>query len=165
MIATCPPRPPLDAIQETSLRQIRDFAARIPVLKTLGFRLRDVQRGFVVFEGHVTEGLTQNGVLHGGILAAILDTACAAAAISVDFPDSYATTAGLQVSYLRSIKEGTFRAEGRCIKSGKNLLFSEASVHDSSGELLATASSQLMRIGPPALQHISILAKIKEMEE
>jgi acyl-coenzyme A thioesterase PaaI-like protein len=70
VIATCPP---LDTMQETSLRQIRDFAARIPVLKTLGFRLIDVQRGFVVFEGHVTEGLTQNEVLHGGILAAILE--------------------------------------------------------------------------------------------
>jgi len=82
--------------QETALRQIRDFATRIPVLRSLGFRLTDVQRGFVVFEGQVTEGLTQNGILHGGILAAILDTACAAAAISVDFPDSYATTQGFK---------------------------------------------------------------------
>ena len=150
MIATCPP---IHTMQETALRQIREFAARIPVLKTLGFRLTSVKRGFVVFEGQVVEGLTQNGILHGGVLAAILDTACAAAAISVDFPDSYATTAGLQVSYLRSIKQGTFRAEGQCIKSGKNLLFSEASVHDSIGELLATASSQLIRIAAPALEH------------
>jgi len=162
MIATCSP---VHTRQETALRQIRDFAAHIPVLRTLGFRLTDIQRGFVVFEGQVTEGLTQNGILHGGVLAAILDTACAAAAISVDFPDSYATTAGLQVSYLRSIKQGTFRAEGQCIKSGKNLLFSEASVRDSSDELLATASSQLIRIAPPALQHVSIEANTKQMEE
>ena len=162
MIATCPP---LHTGQETALRQIRDFAARIPVLRTLGFRLTDVRRGFAVFEGQITEGLTQNGILHGGILAAILDTACAAAAISVDFPDSYATTAGLQVSYLRSIKQGTFRAEGQCLKSGKTLLFSEASVRDSTGELLATASSQLIRIAPPELQHGSTQVNSKQMEE
>jgi acyl-coenzyme A thioesterase PaaI-like protein len=162
MIATSPP---FDAIQETSLRQIHDFAARIPVLKTLGFRLTDVQRGFVFFEGHVTEGLTQNEFFME-VFSRRSSTPPAPPLLSRStFRTPTPLPQGFRSATCDRSKRVLFRAEGRCIKSGKNLLFSEASVHDSSGELLATASSQLMRIGPPALQHISILAKIKEMEE
>jgi uncharacterized protein (TIGR00369 family) len=116
------------------------------VLKTLGFELQDIEPGRAVFEGMVAEALTQNGILHGGVLAAILDTACAVAAISQVFPDFYATSINLQVSFLRSIRQGRFRVEGRCIKTGRNVMFTEASVCNEAGQLLATGSSQLIVI-------------------
>lgn len=68
------------------------------------------------------------------------------AAISLVFPASYATTINLQVSYLRPVTQGRFRAEGRCIKAGKKVLFCDASVFDEQQALVCTATSQLLAI-------------------
>jgi uncharacterized protein (TIGR00369 family) len=88
----------------------------------------------------------QNGVLHGGVLASIADSACAVAAISRVYPANYATTINLQVSYLKPVLEGRFRAVGRCLKAGKNVLFSEAQVFDERETLVCSAASQLLVI-------------------
>ena len=118
----------------------------VPFWKTMGFELKELAPGSAVFEGVVADGLTQNGILHGGVMASIADSACAAAAISQLFPNFYATTVHLQVNYLRSIKQGGFRAKGRCIKAGRSILFCEAKVENEAGDLLCTATSQLLPV-------------------
>lgn len=118
----------------------------VPYWQTLGLVLKEVAPGKAVFEAEVKPGLLQNRVLHGGVLASIADSACAVAAITMVFPESYATTINLQVSYLKPVTEGIFRAEGRCIKAGKKILFSEAHVFDRQNALVCTASSQLVPI-------------------
>ncbi len=65
---------------------------------------------------------------------------------SLVFPVYYAVTINLQVSYLRPVLEGRFRAEGKCIKAGKKVLFCEAAVYDNRDELVCTAVSQLLAV-------------------
>ena len=120
--------------------------AHVPYWRLLGLELKEVAAGWSVFECAVRDSHLQNGVVHGGVLASIADSACAVAAISMVFPSAYATTINLQLSYLKPISEGIFRAEGKCLKAGKNLLFSEARVLNAAGELICTASSQLMMV-------------------
>jgi len=120
--------------------------AHVPYWALLGLELKHVSPGRSVFECTVRDGHLQNGVVHGGVLASIADSACAIAGISMAFPDAYATTINLQLSYLKPISRGLFRAEGQCLKAGRNLLFSEARVLGENGELLCTAASQLMLI-------------------
>jgi uncharacterized protein (TIGR00369 family) len=84
--------------------------------------------------------------VHGGVLASIADSACAVVAISMIFPDSYATTINLQIAYLEPVGAGRFRAEGRCVRAGKRIMFCEASVFDEQQTLVCTASSQLMAV-------------------
>ena len=129
------------------LPDIRHFLTTVvPYWRTLGFELKEVEPGKAVFEGAVLPGLMQNTVLHGGVLASIADSACAVAAISLLYPESYATTINLQVSYLKPVTEGRFRAEGRCLKAGKKVLFCEANIFDHEQTLVATASSQLLAL-------------------
>ena len=120
--------------------------AHVPYWRLLGLELKEVAPGWSVFECPVRDSHLQNGVVHGGVLASIADSACAVAAISMVFPSAYATTINLQLSYLKPISQGIFRAEGKCLKAGKNLLFSEARVLNAAGELICTASSQLMMV-------------------
>src|SRR5215469_7935199 len=109
---------------EASLSDLKKFmTSAVPYWQTLGLELKEVVRGKAVFEAAVRPDLMQNKVLHGGVLASIADSACAVAAISLVFPASYATTINLQISYLKPVTEGRFRAEGRCIKAGKKVLF------------------------------------------
>ena len=123
----------------------------VPYWQTLGLELVEVEPGRSVFTANVRPQLLQNGVLHGGVLASIADSACAVAAISRVYPASYATTINLQVAYLKPVREGRFRAEGKCLKAGKNVLFSEALVFDDREALVCSASSQLLVIpwSPP----------------
>src|SRR6476660_3639684 len=137
---------PMDAsrINDPQVNDLRKFVVdAVPYWQTLGLELVEVEPGRAVFEANVRPQLMQNGVLHGGVLASIADSACAVAAISRVYPANYATTINLQVSYLRPVLEGRFRAEGRCLKAGKNVLFCEAQVFDESETLVCSAASQL----------------------
>jgi uncharacterized protein (TIGR00369 family) len=118
----------------------------VPYWQTLGLQLKEVEPGRAVFEAESRPDLMQNAVIHGGVLASIADSACAVAAISKVFPASYATTINLQVAYLKPLVEGRFRAEAKCLKAGKSILFCEATVFDHDGNVICTASSQLMAI-------------------
>ena len=118
----------------------------VPYWQTLGLELVEVEPGRSVFAADVRPQLLQNGVLHGGVLASIADSACAVAAISRVYPASYATTINLQLAYLKPVREGRFRAEGKCLRAGKNVLFSQAQVFDDREALVCSASSQLLVI-------------------
>jgi uncharacterized protein (TIGR00369 family) len=134
-------------MSNTPLQDLRQFMTTVvPYWQTLGLELKQVVPGQAVFEAAVVPGLLQNKILHGGVLASIADSACAVAAISLVFPDNYATTINLQVAYLKPVTEGRFRAEGRCIKAGKKVLFCEASIFDHQNTLVCTASSQLLAL-------------------
>ncbi|HEY2498215.1 MAG TPA: PaaI family thioesterase [Candidatus Angelobacter sp.] len=126
---------------------LRKFMSDIvPYWQTLGLELVEAEPGRAVFVASVRPQLMQNGVLHGGVLASIADSACAVAAISKVYPANYATTINLQLSYLKPVLEGRFRAVGTCVKAGKKVLFSEAQVFDEKETLVCSAVSQLLVI-------------------
>jgi len=134
-------------MSNTPFQDLQHFMTTVvPYWQTLGLELKEVAPGKAVFEAAVVPGLMQNRVLHGGVLASIADSACAVAAISLVYPERYATTINLQVSYLKPVTEGRFRAEGRCLKAGKKVLFCEASIFDHQQTLVCTASSQLLAL-------------------
>jgi uncharacterized protein (TIGR00369 family) len=135
--------------QKNDLRKddLRKFMVRaVPFWQTLGLELMEIEPGRAVFEANVGQPLMQNGVVHGGVLASIADSACAVASIAHVYPANYATTINLQVSYLRPVTQGRFRAVGRCLRAGKKVLFCEAHVFDQEENLVCTATSQLLVI-------------------
>jgi uncharacterized protein (TIGR00369 family) len=133
--------------QDTEISMLHSFvSSRVPYWQTLGLQLKEVTPGRAVFEAEVRENLLQNGILHGGVLASIADSACAVAAISKTYPHAYATTINLRVSYLKPVPRGKFRAEGVCIRAGKTILFCEAEVFNEKGETVCKASSELILV-------------------
>lgn len=65
------------------------------------------------------EFLQGQGLVHGGILAALLDSALGQAAESLG---AQVVTAELSVSYLRPVREGVLRARGWVVHSGRRLI-------------------------------------------
>lgn len=126
------------------LREV--LIARVPFWRTLGLELRSVSREGAIFEGEYQYELSQSGVLHGGVLAALIDSACACAAIAYTYPEAYATTIDLQVSYARPVSGGRVRAVGTCVRNGGRVLFCEARVWSAEDELVGLGTSQLLRI-------------------
>lgn len=86
------------------------------------------------------ELMQAGGVLHGGALAALLDSAVVPA-IGGPLPlGSEFSTVDLHVQYLRPVRDEDVIAEGWVVRRGRSIVFgrSEASGADS-GELAATA--------------------------
>jgi uncharacterized protein (TIGR00369 family) len=119
---------------------------RVPYWSHLGLELLEAAGGRSVMAVSCRPEHLQNGVMHGGVVASLLDSACASAAISLIHPDAYATSVNLTVSYLKPVTAGRLIARGECLRAGRRILFCEARVVDETGDLVATGSSQLVRI-------------------
>ncbi len=89
------------------------------------------------------------GSVHGGYLAALLDSAIALAVYTVLPPGaSYATT-DLKIAYLRAVfaSTGPVQAEGRVINKGRRMVLGEARLTDREGRLCAHATGSCMVVG------------------
>lgn len=125
---------------------VQYMSGRVPYWRTIGLELVSVSKERAIFEADFREDLTQSGILHGGVLASLIDSACACAAIAHTHPDAYATTINLQVAYLKPVSRGRVRAVATCIRAGGRVLFCEAQVWDETGTLVGSGTSQLLRV-------------------
>jgi uncharacterized protein (TIGR00369 family) len=83
-----------------------------------------------------------DGIFHGGVVSALLDTTATGAIIAGhDFDrGSRLTTVSLTVQYLSVAPGEDLVATGRCVRRGRSVNFAEAhAVGAQSGKLLATA--------------------------
>lgn len=80
------------------------------------------------------------GVVHGGVIGALIDTAGARAGIfcTVEGNTRSAMTVSLNVNLVGNVSEGVLVTEARLRKAGKTIYVSSCDVHDGDGNLLAT---------------------------
>jgi uncharacterized protein (TIGR00369 family) len=85
-------------------------------------------------------------IVHGGLVATLLDTAMGGACWSVLADDESFLTADLRVEFMRSATPGTLRAEGRVVQRNRRVAFCSAELYDANGELLASSRcTQIIR--------------------
>lgn len=82
---------------------------------------------------------------HGGLIATLLDHAMVNAARARSGPDARLATIEMKINYMRAGK-GLLKCEAQCRHATAKLAFCEADVTDSSGKLVATASSTLQYV-------------------
>lgn len=95
------------------------------------------------------------GLVHGGVIATLIDTATFWAVFMRLPPDAGLVNVDLKLNYLKAVKAGTLRAEGRSIKSGKSICYSEAHVFDGRGSRIAHGTSTLMILPGKGLETTS----------
>ena len=118
-----------------------------PILSTVGFELDEVAEGRVVFALEPGEHhYNPIGSVHGGVYATVLDSATGCAVHSVLPAGVGYTSLDLNVKFLRGMTTGTGRVtcEGRVVQRGRRTALAEASLTDSQGRLLATATSSCL---------------------
>lgn len=119
------------------------------VWRTLGYRRADVRDGAAVIEWDAAEEYTfpdgsGGSIVHGGLVATLLDTAMgyACAETGASF-----LTADLRVEFFRSARPGTLRAEGRVVHRTRRVVFCAADLFDAEDRLLAGARcTQILRV-------------------
>jgi len=121
-----------------------------PAAVLLGMEIEEVQRGRTVFSLTAHE-LHENpmGTMHGGVIAALVDTAMGCAVATNLPPDRGFTTLELKTNYLRPITQATGRiiAEGWVGHAGSRVALTEARVTDDDGTLYAHATSTCLIVG------------------
>ena len=118
-----------------------------PMGHTLGFRLVAVGEGTAVFEGDPGEQLLNPmGIVHGGWVLTLIDSATGCAAHTLLPPGVGYTTVETKVNFSRVIRADTprVRCEGRVVSKGRQIISAEAAVKGSDGKVLAHGTSTLL---------------------
>jgi uncharacterized protein (TIGR00369 family) len=123
-----------------------------PFVATVGMNLVEVGEGHVVFTLEPQEYLYNPlGVVHGGAIATLLDSAMACAIITLLPQGMSNTTLELKINYIRAITRdtGLVRGEGTVIHQGRQTAVAEGRVVDAQGKLLAHATTTCLLFRTP----------------
>jgi uncharacterized protein (TIGR00369 family) len=120
---------------------------KVPFAKLLGIELESREPGHAVMSMKIRDEHKQNhGVVHGGGVAALIDSAMAFAIMSLLAENERTTTVDLTIHYLRPLTEGTARASASVIRAGRRVITVSAELFDDKEKLVATAISTYLRL-------------------
>ena len=109
--------------------RIRSSFDRQALMRTMGVSLVSVAPGEVVLELPFAEALTQqHGFLHAGAIAAVADSACGYAALSLMPADAAVLSIEFKVNLLAPAAGERFRATGRVVRAGRTITVCTAEV-------------------------------------
>jgi len=86
-------------------------------------------------------------IVHGGMVATLLDTAMGGACWSTLAEDESFLTADLRVEFLRSARPGTLRAVGRVVQRNRRVAFCSADLYQDDGLVATSRCTQIIRSG------------------
>jgi len=136
-----------DALTEVERQRILDAFAAVPFARVLGIELEEIERGRAVVSLNLRDELKQNnGIIHGGVTASLIDTAAAFVILTQLEPEQTTTTVDLTIHYLRPLVDGQATAHARIVRGGRRLIIASVDVFDSSGKQAATAVTTYIRL-------------------
>lgn len=115
-----------------------------PCARLLGWDLIDAdsQTGTVRVNFQATDAFCNpGGNIQGGLLAAMLDDTLGPTILVKTGGTHYCATLDLNVRFIAPARPGLLVGEGRVVRSGSTIAFLEGELHDTDGNLIATATA------------------------
>lgn len=128
---------------------VRQFAPNVintvPYAKTLGFELVELEPGKATAKApykDVTIGDIETGIIHGGVVTALLDNVSGVAVIAALKEMRSTATLDLRIDYMRPAEVGRdIIAEAECYHMTRTVAFTRAwAYHETKDRVIATAS-------------------------
>jgi uncharacterized protein (TIGR00369 family) len=122
---------------------------------SLGIELKSFGRGWCEAAVNVSPALQQqHGFVHAGVLMTIADHTCGGAAASTVSEDKDVITVENKTSFLRPATASVLSCRAEVLRSGKNLVFVEATVTAESkdGRVLIAKTSSTLAVIPQRLR-------------
>ena len=121
----------------------------LPHSREIGMRLHRSADGVALLSVGYREDLVgdpETGVLHGGIVTALLDTACGSAVMSMPEKLRSVATLDLRIDYMRPAKVGqTVYARAECYRMTRSIGFTRAvAYHEDPDDPIASAAGAFM---------------------
>lgn len=128
-------------------QRIRTAFRDVPFVHLLGIELGEMKRGAATLYLEVRDELRQNnGVVHGGVVASLADTAAAFAILTLLEADQTSTTVDLTIHYLRPLLRGRVTTQARVLRAGRRIMVITVDVFDETKALAATALTSFIRL-------------------
>ena len=136
-----------NSLDEARISRAQAAFAAVPFAKLLGLEMGQIRNGEATLHLAVRDELKQNqGVMHGGAVASLIDTASAFAVITQLEPNERVTTTDLTIHYLRPIVSGRLTATARVIRGGRRLFVLSVEVMNEQQKLVATAITTYIKV-------------------
>jgi 1,4-dihydroxy-2-naphthoyl-CoA hydrolase len=122
----------------------------MPFAETLGIRADQYEAEKVVLSMDWNESLcTANGILHGGAVMALADSAGAACAV-LNLPDGAAgtTTIESKTNFVGAVRAGSLSATSTVLHNGSTTIVVETVVRDDAGKLIAKVTQTQLVLRP-----------------
>ena len=133
-------------VRDRRLERARRAFSSVPYAKFLGLELCEMKDGEVTIGLDVRDELKQNqGVILGGAIASLIDTASAFVILTRIDESEKVTTTDLTIHYLRPITTGRMRARARIIRAGRRRFVVNVEV-ENEGQLAASAVTGYVKI-------------------
>ena len=125
-----------------------DDYGRFPLRDFLGMELTEVGDGRATAHIDIAaQHLNPNGVVHGAVLFALVDTAMGGAAMSVLPAGQYATSVDIQFRFVRPASAGSLLAAVEVLKQGRHVIHLEGRIEGDAGRVIATAAGTFTTLG------------------
>jgi uncharacterized protein (TIGR00369 family) len=115
-----------------------------PFLDMLGTKVEEWRDGYARISLEVKpEHLNRAGVVHGGVLATMLDHGGGFCGLFCDVPGNarYGMSLSLTCNFISQSKTGRIEVVGQRVKAGRKMYFAETEVRDAEGNILAKGTS------------------------
>jgi uncharacterized protein (TIGR00369 family) len=122
-----------------------------PIMQALDLEAAEFAEGRAVFRVTPQEfHYNPLGTVHGGVFAALLDSACGCAVHTMLPADVFYTSLDLSVKFLRpvTVETGPVTAQGTVVHLGRRTALAEAKLTDAAGKVYATANSSCLLLRP-----------------
>ncbi len=130
--------------------RFRSSFERQQLMRTLNVGLVRVNAGEVELELAYQEALTQQqGYLHAGIVASVLDSACGYAAFSLMPADRAVLTVEYKINFVSPARSDSVIAVGKVLKPGATITVCRGSAYAAKGQsrkLVASMQSSVMAV-------------------
>jgi acyl-CoA thioesterase len=128
-------------------RRVEAAREGVPFLKLLGIEIESVAPGTATLSVAVREELMRNDrIVHGGVMASLIDSAFAFAIIPMLSDGERTVTVDMTIHYLRPLSSGVAKATARIVRAGRRVITVSAELFDQNEKLAATAVSTYLRI-------------------
>ncbi|MFY9619352.1 MAG: PaaI family thioesterase [Pyrinomonadaceae bacterium] len=132
--------------EESRLQRARNAFDKVAYAGFLGLELCELKSGDVTVCLDVRDEVKQNhGVVHGGAIASLIDTASAFVILTAIDENERVTTTDLTIHYLRPVTFGRMLARARIVRGGRRRFVVNVEV-ENDGKLAATAVTGYMKI-------------------
>src|SRR5208282_1205155 len=128
------------ASEHMAVEDLRERLESSNTAKQFGFRLGEAKPGRVVMRMRVDKRHMQvHGVVHGGVLAALADTAGGLATYMACPRGTRVATIEMKINYLEAVEGGTVTAEAEVVRLGRHISVVDCDLRDDERRLVGKA--------------------------
>ncbi|MDI6755742.1 MAG: PaaI family thioesterase [Thermodesulfobacteriota bacterium] len=137
-------------IKESYEKALRRTVESAPYYQLLQITLEQIDEGFAQFRMPFRKELTHPyGIVHGGAIASLADTAVAFALMTMIQPGERVPTVEFKINFFSSVHNGEMIGEARIVNKGRSLVMADMEVKNKDGKLIAKGLATYMILSSP----------------